>query len=202
MVDLAAAIRATAEAARDQALAQVDADVAAAVEGIRSGSKEGEDALRQHADEDIAGIKEWSRAEIARIKEQTEAQDRGPQARPRRGARRPTPPTIEDRVGEVEQTRRRLSRRDDGLLRAHRTPRTIPPASPPWPSPCRSRPVLEALGDGSDLALDMPDIEIPAAYRGARIAEPEAEPNAEAEPVVEADAGEPQTSGARSPSPS
>ena len=72
MADLSAAIRATAEAAREQALAQVDADVAQVVEAIRSGSKEGEDALRKQSDQDIIAIKDWSRAEIARIKEETD----------------------------------------------------------------------------------------------------------------------------------
>ena len=82
MVDLGAAIRATAEAARDQALAQVDADLAQVVEAIRSGSKEGEAVLRVRSDEDIAQIREWSRAEIARIKEETEAPDRRAQVGP------------------------------------------------------------------------------------------------------------------------
>ena len=72
MADLTTAIRATAEAAREQSLAQVDADVAAVVAQIRTGSKDGEGALRLRSDEDIAGIKEWSRAEIARIKVQAE----------------------------------------------------------------------------------------------------------------------------------
>ena len=55
MADLSAAIRATAETAREQALAQVDADVAQVVEAVRSGSKEGEDALRIKSDGDVAG---------------------------------------------------------------------------------------------------------------------------------------------------
>ncbi len=81
MADLSAAIRATAETARDQTLAQVEADVAAVVEQIRVGSKEGEDALRARSDEDVTQIKEWSRAEIARIKEETEKPHQRPQAR-------------------------------------------------------------------------------------------------------------------------
>src|SRR5262245_14152225 len=72
MADLSAAIRATADSAREQSLAQMDADVMQVVEAIRSGSKEGEDALRKQSDEDIAAIKEWSRAEIARVKEETD----------------------------------------------------------------------------------------------------------------------------------
>ncbi len=73
MVDLTAAIRATAVAARDQALAQVDTDVATVVEDIRNQSKDGETVLRQRSDEDVVGIREWSKLEIARIKEETEA---------------------------------------------------------------------------------------------------------------------------------
>ncbi len=103
MVDLGAAIRATAEAARDQALSQVDADVAQVVEAIRNGSREGEDALRVRSDEDVAQIREWSRAEIARIKEETES---------RIAARKhgldeelaAHAAAIEQRVGQVEGT--------------------------------------------------------------------------------------------------
>src|SRR4029079_12706379 len=72
MADLSAAIRSTAESAREQALAQVDADVAKVVEEIRAGSKEGESALKVKSDEDIAAIREWSRCEIARIKAETD----------------------------------------------------------------------------------------------------------------------------------
>ncbi len=73
MVDLSAAIRSTAEAARDEALAKVDADVTAVVAEIRAGSKDGEVALKQASDEDIVQIREWSKAEIARIKEEADA---------------------------------------------------------------------------------------------------------------------------------
>ncbi len=72
MADLSAAIRATAEAARDQALAQVDADAKQVVETIREQSTGGSAALRQQSEEDIAGIREWSKAEIARIREETD----------------------------------------------------------------------------------------------------------------------------------
>jgi len=72
MVDLSAAIRATADSAREQALTQVDEDVAAVVAGIRAGSKEGEVALKLRSDEDVAGIREWSKTEIARIKEEAD----------------------------------------------------------------------------------------------------------------------------------
>ena len=74
MADLTAAIRATAESAREQALAQVDADMKQVVDAIREGSTEGAAALRHQSEEDITGIREWSKAEIARIREETERQ--------------------------------------------------------------------------------------------------------------------------------
>ncbi|MEI7743958.1 MAG: hypothetical protein WCK58_09445 [Chloroflexota bacterium] len=73
MADLTLAIRSTAVAARDQALAQADTDVATVVEGIRGGSKDGVVALHAKSDLDIVGIREWSKAEIARIKEEADA---------------------------------------------------------------------------------------------------------------------------------
>ena len=152
MTELSAAIRATAESARDQALAQVEADVAAVVEQIRSRSKEGEDLLRARSDEDIARIKEWSRAEIARIKEETES---------RIGARKVNlegelaahAAAIEQRVGEVESAAtafradvesytERLSGEDDPARLA-----TMAESMP-------EAPVLDALADLGDLELD------------------------------------------------
>jgi hypothetical protein len=103
MVDLSAAIRATAEAARDQAIAQVDADIAQVVEAIRGSAKEGEDVLRVRSDEDIASIKEWSRAEIARIKQETESRiDARKLGLDEQLAAHAA--AIEQRVGEVEDT--------------------------------------------------------------------------------------------------
>ena len=72
MADLTAAIRATAEAAREQSLTQVVDDVKVVVEQIRERSTEGAVALRSQSEEDIAAIREWSKAEIARIREETE----------------------------------------------------------------------------------------------------------------------------------
>ena len=72
IAELAAAMRATAETAREQALAQVEADANQVVESIRARSTEGVAELRHRSDEDIAGIREWSKAEIARIREETD----------------------------------------------------------------------------------------------------------------------------------
>ena len=72
MADLSAAIRATAEAARDQAMQQLDADAAQVTEKIREGATEGGAALRKRSEDDVAGIRDWSKAEIARIREETD----------------------------------------------------------------------------------------------------------------------------------
>ncbi len=72
MADLSAAIRSTAETAREQALAQTDTTLRQVVETIREQSTEGATQLRQQSDEDIAGIRDWSKAEIARIREETD----------------------------------------------------------------------------------------------------------------------------------
>ena len=72
MADLSAAIRATAAAARDQALTQIDADAQQVTEKIREGATEGAAALRKRSDDDVSGIRDWSKAEIARIREETD----------------------------------------------------------------------------------------------------------------------------------
>jgi hypothetical protein len=185
MADLSAAIRATAETAREQALAQVDADVTQVVEAIRSGSKEGEETLRAKSDEDIAGIKEWSREEVARIKSETESKiaDRRAQLTAELEAHAGA---IEARVGEVEGMAddyrsaiaayaSRLQDEDDPSMLA-----TMAESMPEAPS-------LEALADLGNLAWSVPEPEV--------IEEPEAvyepEPQAEAVEAV-ADVVEPE----------
>jgi hypothetical protein len=73
MVDLTAAIRATADTAQAQTLEQVHSDSAQVVEAIRSSSTDGVTTLKQQSEDDIAAIREWSKAEIARIKDETDA---------------------------------------------------------------------------------------------------------------------------------
>ncbi len=72
MVDLTAAIRATAESARIAALAQAETDLTQVVDAIRASSTDGASALKHQSDEDVASIREWSKAEIARVREETE----------------------------------------------------------------------------------------------------------------------------------
>ena len=73
MVDLSAAIRATADTAQAQTLEQVHSESAQVVEAIRSSSTDGVTTLKQQSEDDIAAIREWSKAEIARIKDETDA---------------------------------------------------------------------------------------------------------------------------------
>jgi hypothetical protein len=73
LADLTAAMRTAAEAAREQALAQLRDESQAVVGEIQAASATGADAIRRQADDDVAAIREWSKAEIARIREETDA---------------------------------------------------------------------------------------------------------------------------------
>jgi hypothetical protein len=69
---LVKAMREAALASRAETTARLQAEVAARVEAIReSGTARAAD-LRKRADEDIAGIREWSKAEIARLRQETD----------------------------------------------------------------------------------------------------------------------------------
>lgn len=73
LADLTAAMRTAAEAAREQALAQLRDESQAVVGGIHAASATEADSLRRQADDDIVAVREWSKAEIARIREETDA---------------------------------------------------------------------------------------------------------------------------------
>jgi hypothetical protein len=70
---LVKAMRDAARAARDETTARMRADAAARAEQIRLEAVAAGTALKKHADEDVVGIREWSRAEMAKVKEQTES---------------------------------------------------------------------------------------------------------------------------------
>ena len=101
MADLSAAIRATASSARDQALQQIDADAKQVTESIREGATEGATTLRKRSDDDIAGIRDWSKAEIARIREETDNRIATRKGRSRASCPR-TRPRSNNRVEEVQ----------------------------------------------------------------------------------------------------
>jgi hypothetical protein len=69
---LVKAMRDAARAAREETTARMRADAAARAEEIRLEATAAGSALKKHADEDVAGIREWSRTEAARIKQETD----------------------------------------------------------------------------------------------------------------------------------
>lgn len=77
MADLAKAMQTAAEGARTDTLTKFSTDAKAHIESINVASATEAADLRRQADDDIAGIRDWSKAEIARIREQTEAKITG-----------------------------------------------------------------------------------------------------------------------------
>jgi hypothetical protein len=69
---LVKAMRDAARSARDETTTRMRADATARVDEIRAEAAAAGLSLKKRADEDIAGIREWSRAEAARIKQETE----------------------------------------------------------------------------------------------------------------------------------
>jgi hypothetical protein len=69
---LTAAMRRVADDARETSLADARAAIAAKIAGMRAGAAARADELRTRAEQDVAGIGEWSRAEIARIEAETQ----------------------------------------------------------------------------------------------------------------------------------
>ncbi len=176
MADLAAAIRATAEAARDQQLGQLDAEARGIVEAIRAQSEEGSVALRRVSDDDVAAIRDWTKAEIARIKEESEAKIADRKHLLEREIA-DYAAAIEDRCAEVESTVARFRQAMDAYferLGAEQDPARLATMAESMPEP----PHLEALTE-----IDQRSAE-GAAARGAGVgpdaAEGDAEPGAEA----------------------
>ena len=72
-VDLARAMRAAAETARQESMERLAAESQVRIEAIRARSSGVATELRQRADDDIAEIRDWSKAELARIRSETDA---------------------------------------------------------------------------------------------------------------------------------
>ncbi len=192
MAALAAAIRATTEAARDQRLGQADTEAQSVVDMIRAQSAEGAAALRRRSDDDVEAIRDWAKAEIARIKQESDSRvaDRlallGREIEGHAAA-------IEDRVTEVQSIvagyrgamdtyYARLALEEDPARLA-----TMAEAMPDAPS-------LESLGDLAGLVVTPAPVDAVASVVEAG---PEVQPEAEfalvadiEEPEAVADAGE------------
>ena len=72
MADLSKAMQAAAESARTDALERLGAEAKGHVESIHADSATEATELRKRADDDVAAVREWSKAEIARIREETD----------------------------------------------------------------------------------------------------------------------------------
>jgi hypothetical protein len=77
LTDLTHAMQVAAEQARAATLEQFRVDGSAYVEQIQGRSVADASALRRHADDDVASIKDWSKVEIARIREETDTRITG-----------------------------------------------------------------------------------------------------------------------------
>ena len=77
LIDLTHAMQVAAEQARAATLEQFRVEGSTYVEQIQGRSIADADALRRRADEDVASIKEWSKAEIARIRVESESRMAG-----------------------------------------------------------------------------------------------------------------------------
>lgn len=69
---LVKAMREAAVASRAETTTRLQAEAAARIEAIRAESTEEAATLRKRVDDDIAGIREWSKIEMARIRAETE----------------------------------------------------------------------------------------------------------------------------------
>ncbi len=72
MAGLVKAMRDAARSARDEATTRMRSDAAARLAEIRTQSATAGLTLKKQADNDVAGIREWSKAEMARVRTETE----------------------------------------------------------------------------------------------------------------------------------
>jgi hypothetical protein len=72
MADLTKAMQVAAEAARADTFERFSAEAKAHIESIHASTADASTELRKKADDDIAAIREWSKTEIARIREETD----------------------------------------------------------------------------------------------------------------------------------
>jgi hypothetical protein len=72
MADLTKAMLAAAESQRTMTLTQLQTDAKGYTEDIHGRSAELASDLRKRADDDVASIRDWQKAEIARVKEETD----------------------------------------------------------------------------------------------------------------------------------
>ena len=107
VLDLTRAMQGAAEESRAQTLSQFQADAKTYIEDIHSRSAVEATELRKRSDDDISGIQDWSKAEIARIREETQ----GKIADRKQGLER----ELEDHAGQIEYEIDRVQSRVAGF---------------------------------------------------------------------------------------
>ena len=107
VLDLTRAMQAAAEESRAQTMGQFQADAKTFIEGIHSRSAVEATDLRTRSDDDISGIQDWSKAEIARIREETQ----GKIADRKQGLER----ELEEHAGQIEYEIDRVQSRVAGF---------------------------------------------------------------------------------------
>ena len=107
MVDLTRAMQGAAETAKADTLARFGADAKAHIESIHAATAVEATELRKQADDDVASIREWSKAEIARIREETDERITHRKARLER--------EIDAHAADIEGRIERVQRRVDAF---------------------------------------------------------------------------------------
>ena len=107
VLDLTRAMQAAAEESRAQTLSQFQADAKTYIEEIHSRSAVEATDLRKRSDDDVSGIQDWSKAEIARIREETQ----GKIADRKQGLER----ELEEHAGQIEYEIDRVQSRVAGF---------------------------------------------------------------------------------------
>jgi hypothetical protein len=107
MADLTKAMQGAAETAKADTLARFTADAKGHIETIHSSTAVEAGELRKQADDDVASIREWSKAEIARIREETDERITHRKARLER--------EIDAHAAEIEGRIQRVQRRVDAF---------------------------------------------------------------------------------------
>ena len=107
MADLTRAMQGAAETAKADTLARFSADAKSHIEAIHASTAMEATELRKLADDDVAAIREWCKAEIARIREETDERITHRKARLER--------EIEAHAADIESRIERVQRRVDAF---------------------------------------------------------------------------------------
>jgi hypothetical protein len=185
LADLTRAMQAAAESAREETLARFAADAKQHIETIHTDSAAEATELRKRADDDVAAVREWSKAEIARIREETDERINARKGRLER--------EIEEHAAEIEARIERVQARVAAFeaemaafferLLAEDDPTRFAAMAESLPEP----PPFDRIDTGSAWATPAPD-PVPAASQATESTEAaEADAPAAAEATTDTD---------------